>query len=96
MSTIVITGIPTVPPRCASVADQLAFDALPDETRALVLRLYGDVPSGTGTWCTRAQLEELYEAAYEDGQESVEIERLSLSRRTMEATINTLSGGRQG
>lgn len=95
MSTIV-TGIPTVPPRCASVADQLAFDALPDETRALVLRLYGDAPVASGVWCTRAQLEDLYERAFEDGQESVEIERFSLSRRTMEATINNLSGGRQG
>ncbi len=84
---------PYFAPRCASVADQLAFDALPDDIRALVQRLYGDAPVGNGRWFTRAQLEDLYEKAFEDGQESVEIERLSLSRRTMEATINTLSGG---
>jgi hypothetical protein len=95
MSTIV-TGIPTVPPRCASVADQLAFDALPDDTKALIERLYGKIPAVAGQWFTREHVEDAYEAGFESGQDSVEIERSSLSRRDMEAWINHLTGGTQG
>lgn len=85
-----------VPPRCASVADQLAFDALPEDTRALVLRLYGEVPAVAGQWFTREHVEKAYMAGFESGQDSVEIDRMRLSRREMETWINNLSGGRQG
>lgn len=88
--------LPTVPPRCASVADQLEYDAWPIEAKALVERLYGRIPAVAGQWFTREHVEDTYKAGFEAGQDSVEIDRSPLSRRDMEAWINHLSGGTQG
>ena len=46
----------------ASVADQLAFDALPDDVKQMVQRIYGDAPSAY----TEDDLREAYEAGWED------------------------------
>ena len=87
---------PFVPSRTASVADQLAFDRLPDETRALVERIYGEVPAPDGKWVTADELEPLYEEAYEAGQESVELDPQSLSQRELQRAVKDFITGRKG
>lgn len=95
MSTT-LTGVPVAPPRGASVADQLAFDALPEETRALVERLYGRVPAVGGQWFTREQMEDMYETGFEDGQDSVDVQREPMSRRRVEECVKNFIEGRRG
>lgn len=56
----------------ASVADQLAFDALPEETKAMILRLYGPMPEGGTEYYTAEDLEEAYAAGWEDCAEEFE------------------------
>lgn len=90
------TQPPFVPSRTASVADQLAFDRLPEETRALVERIYGEVPAPGGKWVTADELEQLYEEAYEAGQESVELDPQSLSQRELQRAVNDFITGRKG
>lgn len=84
--------------RTASVADTLLFDALPEQTKALVERIYGDVPPAAGKWMTADELEELYEEAFEAGQESVEVEKEcpSLTRRELEQAVKNIITGRKG
>lgn len=54
----------------ASAADYLAFEALPEETKSLIQRLYGDhlVPG----MYTEDDLREAYEAGWEDCAEEFE------------------------
>jgi hypothetical protein len=56
----------------ASVADQLAFDALPDETKAMITRLYTAPPAGGNAYYTEEDLEEAYAAGWEDCAEDME------------------------
>lgn len=79
-----------------SVADQLRFDALPDDVRDLVLRIYGEAPaSGDGTWFSRDAIEAAYKAGFEAGQDAVELERLSLSKREVQEWIKSYTKGRE-
>ena len=84
--------------RTSSVADVLLFAALPEETKALVERIYGEVPPAGGKWVTTDELEELYEEAFEAGQESVEVEKdcHSLTQREREQAIRDFIKGREG
>lgn len=52
----------------ATVADELAFSALPVETQQLVKRLYGE---GTGGF-TEDDMIQAYEAGFEDAAENFE------------------------
>lgn len=51
-----------------SVADELAFEALPIETQEMVKRLYGSRQSGY----TEQDIMDAYEAGFEDAAEQME------------------------
>jgi hypothetical protein len=54
----------------ASVADYLAFEALPEETKSLIQRLYGD-HLAPGTY-TEDDMRDAYESGWEDCAEEFE------------------------
>jgi hypothetical protein len=56
----------------ASVADYLAFEALPEETKSLIQRLYGDHLVPVGGQYTEDDLREAYEAGWERCAEEFE------------------------
>jgi hypothetical protein len=56
----------------ASVADYLAFEALPEETKNLIQRLYGDHLTPVGEHYTEEDLREAYEAGWDDCAEAFE------------------------
>lgn len=64
----------------ASVADVLAFDSLPDATKALIERIYGEAPAEGTKLYTEEDMREAYEAGWEDCGEEIEAPWMSPSR----------------
>ncbi len=56
----------------ASVADYLAFENLPEETKALVERLYGDHLTPVDGMYTEDDMRDAYETGWEDCAEEFE------------------------
>jgi hypothetical protein len=56
----------------ASVADYLAFESLPEETKSLIQRLYGDHLTPVDGMYTKEDMEDAYESGWEDCAEEIE------------------------
>ncbi|MCW5591026.1 MAG: hypothetical protein KIS74_02905 [Burkholderiales bacterium] len=75
-----------------AVADVLWLDSLDEATKERLARIYGTAdPGPDGAFYTEAQLQEAYEAGWEDGQDAVEIDTNSPSDHDFRGFLKTIA-----